>query len=531
MSKSFDSYPIAEIVQFHSALIADVSEYLQGVDRDNEDINVAGEFEKYRNSLVVYLKLMNTPNRVELTMNFRLNPITLIYPNTSVRCRLVFFPKSQLLARLFLYDKQGTINTVPTIVPMNPNLTSVFGQYLQRYGISKGEFIFPAKSTGQTIWKDASANLKSFMSDILNEEQKEEPNEEPTEESDDKVTFNVHKLRSIFLVYLMVKKNFAADYLRLAAYLERHDVVQSETTYMKWMRLGSFSVSQPVTQIQLTTIALPHETNEFLTTLFHPNVPDMSRHLRDRPLLPPFGNKVAEIDSEVTALKEGPFHGMYIGIDTSPKCTAVCIYYKNLSNGTNDYRVFVFNRDKKNNPNPASSAEHISIYAKEKDLLTAIETEISHQLDASDSKNDDRSTVSIAVESRLPMAYRVSAAQGRHTDRIKQEIIQMITGINLFRGPRIKYEELTVQNIIRTMERDAKAVITRDAGYSLYPRKKKNMVCMYFLERQFMSSLKGYFEEPPVLPKWEQHPLSDIVDSLAITYWLKRLDTFSVRVV
>jgi hypothetical protein len=509
--KRFDKITLDNLLVIHTTLTQEILH----VQREEYP-----EYDEFRNMLVLYLKLLNTADRIELTKALKLEKINMEYPNTQVRCRLVYFPKSKLFARLFLYDKTGTINTIPTIVPMDRKLSGLLAIYLNKFFKDKKKqsyhvFGDQKKKNNKIVeWTSASNDLKTYIYNILDKKKVKL-------DKSSLHSITPHKLRHIFLAYLMERNGYSADCLRLAAILERHDVHQSEVTYMKWTRFGAFKAhfenKNDAPAIELNDVKNDKDTEELLNQYFVPEVEPMKikRHKNwySKPIFTKIMKDRSTVDNEIAfKLIYGPFCNNYIGMDTSPNCTAITFVTK-AKNGEN----YIYT--------------HQSIVLMIKDVVLTDDITVCHKIDEFDNEVKKKlGTLSgctlIAVESRLPLGYRVSASQGRYTDSMRKRLKEMVKAFNKDNHLRF-IKQASVKNIIKVLEGALSEKRKEMGEYKKKTRKAKNLECIKGTEHvNFINTFMVGNDESKI----NNHPYSDLVDSTAIIYFLEKLDSASIQV-
>ena len=519
---NFDSFTLNEITTIHSTLLQFV------LDKSKKIKNEMG-FEDLRNLLVLYLKILNAADRIEITKSLTLTETSLRYPDTNTRCRLVYYPKSKLFARLFLYDKTGTINTVPTIVPMNSELSQFFILYLNYLYTKKKNStdpVFIFGSDNLKIWSDASKDLANYVKNILKE------NIDKNDQMYAKIEkgISAHKLRHIFVTYLMNRHEYSSECLRLAATLERHEVHQSEVTYMKWTRFGAFKA-------HLGTPAIGNQEDDKkdsgdgdldhgVLQYFVPNTVGINVRYREQWYNKPFFLKTMNPKNRLNEEKErqtyfidyGPFYTVYAGMDTSPHCTAITFVQTDTVQGSvyKFYPIVLISKKPKN-----------SNYKNIKDcIFTEDETEFFEEVKKK--ANELGTDILVAVESRLPLGYRVSAQQGRFTDQMTKKLKKVVNEVcEGGKRQQITFtNQASVKNVIRLLERG----IIKDDDYNSKSQKAKNMYCMQTKDKykDFIETVMGK-DDNESGTKINHHPYSDIVDSVAVAYWLENLDNTSIK--
>jgi hypothetical protein len=214
-----------------------------------------------------------------------------------------------------------------------------------------------------------------------------------------------------------------------------------------------------------------------------------------------------------------PQKDVYIGIDTSKKCTALCFFFV----ATQTYHIHYWCADtvvQYDRPTPLLTLVHHAPVEPLKQLCLAILAVISRTVRA-------RQSVSVSVEPPLQPGRNVDPRQSAHTDSI----------IASLRDSSSPYVSLPPPFRIRNNWLHSHTHLAKYENIRNLPRRQAGKYVSYlaYEERAFPRLVPAVFyigdeedtPDPESVRLANTHPVSDIVDAIAVTWTLQQLEMWS----
>ena len=551
--------------------------------------------------LDICIKLFNIANRIEVTMYLtrppeyrNINSSRKITTSIDTKCRLII--TNNYFYYLFLKDKTGRVDTMPSIVSLKPVWRDCLKQYLQKTKFLNSIYVYSTYSG--TVWKNASKDIVGFLSTLMH----------PKITPHTTLTFIIgrqHILRDICINNLACKAKYDQSTLTYIASLVRHSVETLQHFYAKWTRFANSIVEIPEyidfepmlenTVVQKDMIGNDNNTDDqywlsdlyisfqdlplvtlnshdigkhFLPRLYtmnrNPTNADYayihvnkiqkvslrgdvhrSQHISDSstefnrtckhhieyPIIKhiklmdkynPTINKTAPQPLYQRKLKLSKRY--YIGIDASPHCIAMCIAHDEL---------FVINEN-----NTKRAHVRYWTYTKNTDVhvsFLAVAEEIKRLLHVHNLRVDE---ISIAIESPLPNGIFVSGQQQEFTKLLSRYLCTTL------KTTLIEISTKQTKLLILSLYKKSTTVDSRrlhNFGGKKLSKSKMYFTLVYHLKYTICDYLHIDDKEKYMVPEYHKdddidlkefvnkskgHPVSDIVDAIAVAMVLQQLDLY-----
>ena len=548
--------------------------------------------------LDICIKLFNVANRMQATLGLERPSLTPISELTIVR---LVYGRDGTCSRIFYQDKTGRKNTIPIYIPMQPiwSKCMLLFLYQTRDYISNKVFTITSGDIVAFIHEHTHLPLNLFP--------------------------RQHMLRYLYINNRAIQQKFDQDALVDIAHLVRHSILELQTTYNPWTRMGH-SVQQeyiefriPHTNVNTDSVPevwrqtlydathyITYEDDQYWTSEHYTPIPEFlvygtgihtktkGTYVTGDPTSTTKGYTISNsrrffvptvaVDGTVTFSEDGvmtiyeklpltPFihnnvyiesvlpielddiqdddgdipstpideeildrgihrlapNAIYIGIDTSPLCVAVCIATMQLISFENDmprkYEDAVVQVSYFNNGNDTQ--------------LSSVSTFIRACID-----NKTPEDINITIEAPLPSGIHVDNNQSNFTKRVQDHLK------NTLKVQITTLKTKSVRKYLLGMTPTAKLIYPNLYTHRCSPINKKtapgkraNRFILYltllqlgFVVNDYLESDEllvdeyvdddddddvGYNKNTKIINRATKHPVSDIVDCIALTIMLQ----------
>ena len=467
-------------------------------------VNDTQEFKRW---LDVALKITNTANRVQVTQQLLMpdEAHCVTYQNRKAVGQLVYFGHGKF-ARMFTFDKTGTIDRTPSLVPLSEELNKFMAIYLYRTSDHPRKYVFDS-------WEDASKDVKNYiLRDLL---QMATPDSSP---------WRQHILRSLFLNRIGFKFDYQEGAFQHATSLLRHVIAELHDHYIYWTKyFNARLVNKHGDQPPLVELKFPADMENFyqLAEQFCDDryLPNPALRTAPRPFpapratVPPViiqatGLPITTVPPVIiqatdVGLPINQYEICCIGIDCSPLCVVVAIKPHNKR-----IQCFVFLN------NPATYFVPAVVMQEIKNSKSLTEEVVKLCVHKS------RKCI-IAVEAPLATSTTVDPKQSVYTQEIINALQQAglmvldTPSANKMRNRWLLKKPAVVDNMIQRIQAEIQAD---------HPKLSKQKAGKILKYREYQRRQKADKDLPdlgsPTLSQQHTHPISDIVDATIVTYWL-----------
>ena len=269
-----------------------------------------------RNVMDVFLKITNTPNRVQATTGLKRPSRThdTEFSDLGTISKLIYVHPNNF-CRLFLNDKTGLVKNIPSIVPLNDFQNECMGIYLYWTKDMKTTWVFPTSTGGG--WKNSSSDEIKFILAKTGLTRMLFP--------------TVHFMRNLFLNAIGVRYNYQQVAFESAGILLRHHINQIQNDYIKWTRAFHnkyWDDNLMVQTVKRSILLIDYElllteAFSYVTNIYRPIHPLDNKYISDNII--DVKKPVTETKIQSKHIKQTCQYDKIIGIDASPKCIALSI--------------------------------------------------------------------------------------------------------------------------------------------------------------------------------------------------------------
>ncbi len=464
---------------------------------------------KFRNWLDLALKLTNTANRKQVSVDI-MQPDKAgctVYCDAGVEAKLLYLGNG-LFARLILADKGGRVNRTPVFLPLSAELNRFMALYLyktNKWRKGKRSELFPDGEDGKKNWRAKHGqHMVSYMLHLLDVRSQDRS----------KKQWKQHMLRTLFLNRIGLLYDYDEQAFEHTSILMRHTTQEMHKSYIDWTRLAhlwSFHKpsGQPRQDLKFPPQLLQfyNDALQYCQDTFY--VQSLDSQQNPNPVVIPRKPKKADMAKQVeqknanTAKSHADY---FIGIDTSPNCTAVCILQKQGSN----YEYYIYHKPDKKPWSPPDDAR-IKYTSNCADVFEAV-LELCER----------RRPCVICVEAPLKVNKTVDKAQVVYTrslvsglQEMKHWVVQT-PPVDTLRRVWWKTADIELASAELSLPTSA---ITNIKNYRVYVSRTT-----YPTLDIGESDLSGYRHHPQI----QSHPVADIVDATVVNYWVVQWSKYAM---